>query len=124
VLSYLRAFGPATMPDIAKFGTIIRPPVQEAIASLGDALVRYEGPDGATLYDVTDGLLPAEDKRVLPRQPAVLHQPPIDFSSQVDTHLCVIIFVQNLFHSEIISQRKVGYLKRRESNGRKDPHRG
>ena len=49
------------MPDIAQFGTILRPPVQAALESLGDDLVRYEGPDGTTLYDVPDGLLPSED---------------------------------------------------------------
>ena len=61
VRRYLDGFGPATMQDIAQFGTLYRPPVQEAIASLGDELVRFDGPDGATFYDVPAGTLPAAD---------------------------------------------------------------
>ena len=61
VRRYLEGFGPATMQDIAQFGTVYRPPVQEAIASLGDELVRFDGPDGATFYDVPRGAVPAED---------------------------------------------------------------
>ena len=36
VRRYLEGFGPATMPDIAQFSTIVRPPIQEAIDALGD----------------------------------------------------------------------------------------
>lgn len=67
VRRYLEGFGPATMADIAQFGTIYRPPVQEALASLGDELVRLDGPDGATLYDVPGGVVPAEDTPAPPR---------------------------------------------------------
>ncbi len=67
VVRYLEAFGPATMQDIAQFGTIYRPPVQAALASLGDALVRYEGPNGELLYDVPGGQLPPEDMPAPPR---------------------------------------------------------
>ena len=67
VVRYLEAFGPATMQDIAQFGTILRPPVQAALASLGDALVRYDGPDGELLYDIPGGLLPPEDVPAPPR---------------------------------------------------------
>ncbi|HTC86154.1 MAG TPA: crosslink repair DNA glycosylase YcaQ family protein, partial [Candidatus Acidoferrum sp.] len=67
VRRYLAGFGPATMPDIAQFATIIRPPIKEALESLGDELVRHEGLDGATLYDVPDGLLPPEETPTPPR---------------------------------------------------------
>ena len=67
VRRYLEGFGPATMQDIAQFGTIYRPPVQEALASQRDALVHYEGPNGETLYDVPGGPLPHEDTPAPPR---------------------------------------------------------
>jgi len=76
VRRYLAGFGPATMEDIAQFGTIYRPPVKAALESLGDELVRHQGPDGATLYDVPDGPLPPEDTpapaRLLPMWDSVL----------------------------------------------------
>jgi hypothetical protein len=67
VVRYLDGFGPATMQDIAQFGTIYRPPIRAALQSLGDALVQYEGPDGATLYDVPGGVVPPEDTPAPPR---------------------------------------------------------
>ncbi|MCU0483201.1 MAG: winged helix DNA-binding domain-containing protein [Chloroflexi bacterium] len=67
VVRYLEGFGPASMQDIAQFSTIIRPPVQAALASLGDALVRYDGPNGELLYDVPGGPLPPEDVPAPPR---------------------------------------------------------
>ena len=67
VRRYLAGFGPATMQDIAQFGTILRPPVKAALASLGDELVRHDGPDGATLYDVPEGHLPPEETPAPPR---------------------------------------------------------
>ena len=41
VRRYLAGFGPATMQDIAQFGTILRPPVKAALEALGDDLVRH-----------------------------------------------------------------------------------
>ena len=67
VRRYLAGFGPATMADIAQFGTIYRPPVKEALESLGDELVRYDGPGAVTLYDVPDGPMPAEGTPAPPR---------------------------------------------------------
>ena len=67
VRRYLEGFGPATMQDIAQFGTIYRPPVQTAIRALGDELVRLEGPRGVQLLDVPGGLLPPEDTPAPPR---------------------------------------------------------
>jgi hypothetical protein len=67
VIRYLEGFGPASMRDIAQFSTIYRPPVQAALASLDDELVRHEGPSGETLYDVPGGLLPPDDVPAPPR---------------------------------------------------------
>ncbi|HEY4634540.1 MAG TPA: winged helix DNA-binding domain-containing protein, partial [Candidatus Limnocylindrales bacterium] len=67
VRRYLEGFGPATMPDIAQFGTIYRPPIQAALDSMADELVRHEGPGGTTLYDVPGGFLPPEDGPAPPR---------------------------------------------------------
>jgi hypothetical protein len=67
VRRYLEGFGPATIQDIAQFSTIYRPPVKEAVAAMGDELVRLEGPNGETLYDIPDGPLPPEDSPVPPR---------------------------------------------------------
>jgi hypothetical protein len=70
VRRYLEGFGPASVQDIAQFGMLSRPVVRAAVASLGDALVRIEGPDGpngAHLYDVPGGRLPAEDSPAPPR---------------------------------------------------------
>jgi hypothetical protein len=67
VRRYLEGFGPATMPDIAQFGTIYRPPIKSALDSMADELVRHEGPGGTTLWDVPDGLLPPEDAPAPPR---------------------------------------------------------
>ena len=58
---YLEGFGPASMQDLAQFSTIYRPPAKEALAALGDSLVKLEGPAGEVLYDVPDGSLPPED---------------------------------------------------------------
>ena len=67
VLRFVAAFGPASVKDIAQFSTIYMPPVREAVAALGDALVRHEGPDGEELLDVPDGPHPPEDSPVPPR---------------------------------------------------------
>ena len=67
VRRYLEGFGPATMQDIAQFGTILRPPVQRALASLADQLERHEGPNGAVLYDVSGSPRPPEDSPAPPR---------------------------------------------------------
>ncbi len=67
VVRYLEGFGPASLRDIAQFGTIYRPPVQAALTALGDALVHYDGPNGERLYDVPGGPLPPEDMPAPPR---------------------------------------------------------
>jgi hypothetical protein len=67
VLRFVAAFGPASIKDIAQFSTYYVPPARDAVADLGDALVRLEGPDGDELFDVPGGLLPVEDAPAPPR---------------------------------------------------------
>ena len=67
VRRYLEAFGPATLPDIAQFGTGYRPPVRQALEAMDGELQRYEGPEGVTLYDVMEGPMPDEDVPAPPR---------------------------------------------------------
>lgn len=67
VRRYLEGFGPASLQDIAQFSTIYRPPVREALTAMADSLERFEGPDGAELFDVPGGLLPPEDSPPPPR---------------------------------------------------------
>jgi hypothetical protein len=67
VRRYLEGFGPASIQDIAQFSTIYRPPIKRAIESLGDGVVRLEGPGGEELYDVPGGMLPPEDSPAPPR---------------------------------------------------------
>jgi DNA glycosylase AlkZ-like len=67
VRRYLEGFGPASMQDIAQFGTIYRPPIREGLRALGGGLVRHEGPGGVELFDVPDGLVPPDDSPAPPR---------------------------------------------------------
>jgi hypothetical protein len=67
VRRYLEGFGPASVQDIAQFTTILRPPIRDAAAAMGQSLERVEGPDGTELLDVPGGLLPPEDSPAPPR---------------------------------------------------------
>jgi hypothetical protein len=64
---YLEGFGPASIPDIAQFSVVYRPPIRAAVDALGDELVRLEGPDGADMWDVPGGSVPEEDTPAPPR---------------------------------------------------------
>jgi len=67
---YLEGFGPASVADLAQFGMLQpRTRVRDALASLvaDGRAVTLEGPDGAELFDVPDGLLPPEDAPAPPR---------------------------------------------------------
>ena len=64
---YLEGFGPASIADIARFALVVRARVRRALASMGDSIRRLDGPDGAELYDVPDGLLPSEEVEAPPR---------------------------------------------------------
>ncbi|MCB7135831.1 winged helix DNA-binding domain-containing protein [Cellulosimicrobium marinum] len=67
VLRYLSAFGPATVPDVAQFALVPRARVRAAVATLGDAVDRFPGPDGGELLDVPGAPLPDEDVPAPPR---------------------------------------------------------
>jgi hypothetical protein len=66
-LRYLAGFGPASAADLAQFAGVSRTAARAALTSRADGLERFEGPDGAPLYDVPDGPLPAEDVPAPPR---------------------------------------------------------
>jgi hypothetical protein len=60
VLRYLRAFGPATVADVARFTLLTRMVVRDALRRLDQDLVRLEGAEGAELFDVSGAGLPGE----------------------------------------------------------------
>lgn len=67
LLSYLRAFGPATAQDFARFTLLTRPLIARAVEGLGDGLARVGGTGRAVLLDVPGGTVPAEDTPAPPR---------------------------------------------------------
>lgn len=75
---YLQGFGPATIADISQYVLFpnSKTRTRELVASMGDALVRHEGPKGEELFDVPDGLVPDEavpaPPRLLPMWDSVL----------------------------------------------------
>jgi hypothetical protein len=58
---YLEGFGPASVPDIAQFAMVQRARVKAAVQSMTGELEQLDGPDRAVLYDIPDGIRPAED---------------------------------------------------------------
>jgi hypothetical protein len=67
VRHYLEAFGPASVADFAQFTMLRRPVARRALQAMSDRVVRLDGPDAVTLYDVPGALLPAEDTVAPPR---------------------------------------------------------
>lgn len=67
VLRYLRAFGPASVPDLAQFTLLKRPLLRQAVRALAGEVEELEGPDGVTLFDVPGAPLPAADTAAPPR---------------------------------------------------------
>jgi winged helix DNA-binding protein len=67
LLRYLAAFGPASLRDFGQFTVLRRPVTVPALRALGNRVVEVEGPGGATLFDVAEGVLPAEDTPAPPR---------------------------------------------------------
>ncbi|HEY1627621.1 MAG TPA: winged helix DNA-binding domain-containing protein [Streptosporangiaceae bacterium] len=64
---YLAAYGPASVADMAQFAMVQRARAKTAVQTLGDALDRIDGPDGAVLYDVPGAPRPAGDTPAPPR---------------------------------------------------------
>lgn len=67
LLSYLRAFGPASAPDFARFTLLGRPVINQALSDLRDQVVRVPGPARAALFDLAGATVPAEDTPAPPR---------------------------------------------------------
>lgn len=67
VRRYLEGFGPATIADIGQFAMVQRSRVRAAVASMGDGVVRVDGPGKDPLLDVPGGLIPDEDTSAPPR---------------------------------------------------------
>jgi len=76
LLRYLAAFGPASLQDFGQFTVLRRPVTLAALKALGSRVVEIEGPGGANLLDVADGVVPADDTpsppRLLPMWDSVL----------------------------------------------------
>lgn len=75
VVRYLRAFGPAEVADVAQFTLLKRNVVRQAVARLGDRLVRMYGPAGGELIDAAGAPLPgdvAAPPRLLPMWESIL----------------------------------------------------
>lgn len=66
VMRYLEAFGPATAQDLGRIGQV-QPAVHRALRELDGELERFEGPSGATLYDLPEAPRPGEDVVAPPR---------------------------------------------------------
>jgi len=66
VRNYLRAFGPATAKDVARFTKLAMVTVRAAVAAC-DELVVHEGPQGQVLYDVPGAPLPDAETFAPPR---------------------------------------------------------
>ncbi|MCQ9179794.1 winged helix DNA-binding domain-containing protein [Streptomyces sp. IBSBF 2953] len=67
LLSYLRAFGPASAPDFARFTLLGRSVISQALSDLRDQVVRVPGPARAALFDLAGATVPAEDTPAPPR---------------------------------------------------------
>jgi len=67
LLAHLRAFGPASAQDFARFTLLGRPVITQALGELGDRVVRVPGPGRAVLYDLPGATVPAEDTPAPPR---------------------------------------------------------
>ncbi|MFD9025706.1 winged helix DNA-binding domain-containing protein [Streptomyces parvulus] len=67
LLSYLRAFGPATAQDFARFTLLTRGAVDDALRDLGDRVVPVAGRGRAALFDLAGATVPAEDTEAPPR---------------------------------------------------------
>ncbi|WP_433226203.1 winged helix DNA-binding domain-containing protein [Microtetraspora malaysiensis] len=67
LLAYLRAFGPASAQDFARFTLLRRPVITQALHELGDQVVRVTGPDRAALFDLAGATVPTEDTPAPPR---------------------------------------------------------
>jgi hypothetical protein len=64
---YLEGFGPASVPDMAQFAMVQRARAKAAVQAMTGELEQFGGPGGTVLYDIPDGIRPAEDTPAPPR---------------------------------------------------------
>lgn len=64
---YVAGFGPASVADFAQFALLNRPRARAAVEAVAGELTRFEGPDGAVLYDLPGAPRPGEDVPAPPR---------------------------------------------------------
>ncbi|MET7381725.1 winged helix DNA-binding domain-containing protein [Streptomyces sp. NPDC005526] len=67
LVAYLRAFGPASAQDFARFTLLTRPVITRTLHELGDQVVRVTGPGRAALFDLAGATVPPEDTPAPPR---------------------------------------------------------
>lgn len=67
ITRYLEGFGPASVEDFSLFALQQRSVTRPAFAAMADQLVRFDGPNGATLFDLPDAPLPDEGIPAPPR---------------------------------------------------------
>lgn len=67
LLAYLRAFGPASAQDFARFTLLTRTAIAKALQELSDQVVRVPGPGRAALFDLADAAVRAGDTPAPPR---------------------------------------------------------
>jgi hypothetical protein len=68
VRRYLEAFGPASLTDMRQSMLVDAPALKAAVQTLGDDLIRLDGPGKAVLYDLADAPpLPDDDTPAPPR---------------------------------------------------------
>ncbi|MFI5801915.1 winged helix DNA-binding domain-containing protein [Streptomyces sp. NPDC051561] len=67
LLAYLRAFGPASARDFARYTLLGRTVITEALGQLDGQVVRVAGPDRNPLFDLPDATVPPEDTPAPPR---------------------------------------------------------
>ncbi|MEU3051378.1 winged helix DNA-binding domain-containing protein [Streptomyces sp. NPDC006984] len=67
LLAYLRAFGPASAQDFARFTLLTRSVIARAVRQLGDRVVQVAGSPRAPVLDVAGSGVPADDTPAPPR---------------------------------------------------------
>ncbi|MGI9609729.1 MAG: winged helix DNA-binding domain-containing protein [Acidimicrobiia bacterium] len=67
ILRYLEGFGPASAQDFGQFALQRQAEIKPAIEALSDELVRLEGPEGQTMWDMRGGAIPHGDVEAPPR---------------------------------------------------------
>jgi hypothetical protein len=64
---YLKAFGPASLRDIAQFTMLRNPVLRRALEAMADEVDELEGPEGVTLFDVRGAPRGSADAPAPPR---------------------------------------------------------